>query len=1102
MNREPSGLQTLPEYLQELERRDGQYIARQWPCASVPESLPIGQATHGQTLREALEEAEVQNSTKLVHTASGTPHAAQTAAGIPPVLRAARNEAHAGRRASDELRAPQAVSYRQQKTLETAKQLRDSRATENRTSRIIGRTYRQKTKITGVNPMNMPGAAACIERAHKRMREVTSALLAGPKQYQQRTRFTSAKDLSVSRDPTRKDLESAINLLGGERRDLHHAVPENGGSDFRTALGEAERTRLPGRSDMSDQINILRTELGLRVSADIANSLQQESEERAVMEGPSRKRARTQTEHNLRNSSEERLRKRARMADENESDVRKADWTEEIASIMQTMEADFDDKKRESYGRLWCDPVSHERKIATVQEFYTAFHELKTLPIQTCVICYRKFASVDLRAMDSLQAGLAEIYGQHSSHVACSKCLGSDSGTFACVECIKAIEKGGLSPAARVHRWLRCEHVYPDELKDLTPVEEKLIALNSCYGFITKYSVVTGHRGGLTYPKHVKGHITVFPNNVQELVTCVLPHPLLKVMDEIHVSWQGAKRPDPTDLSLLLSVRRRVVEEALVWLRRNNPHYAHVEIDTAEMESWGASSDGIPSQVYERLQRNEPSAWEKTRTAQLVPPTERGLQADEAIDVREILATLNEVQSIQTEAVKDAEARETTCGGHTLEDEASFSENEGPVQEISASGMFALDALPNVEDREKLQYAYDALGRTRVGARSMHDRLMPSATVRDAKTLEPYIAISRGQDFADSQDTWFFAKAFPTLFPFGGGGPRQAEEDMLDNIDRKHGAALLRDATASSLVSSRNLSLETWARVVLQRQGGRFATHKVFSFLVFNMLVRFRNHRVSMMSVSRKDFPEVQRIIQSLSKERLEKAKEELQSSGRTNDGAVSQLLRSLSLYGFRQPMSRELRLGMRRKIKSLIVREGIPAIWFTLNPNDITNPVKLRLAAYRTREPEEAEAFITRLDGSYKRMRLAVSDPLSSALFFHREISLFFKHYVRVGQPSVFGRISHYFGAVETNERGALHLHGLLWLHGNMCLSSLWKDVEDEHHSSYRDRILQYVDSVFTEVRSFSLVPRSHNICRLTQYRSNRSLIKKRLVRWLQRGL
>ncbi|RYC77771.1 hypothetical protein BFJ63_vAg19355, partial [Fusarium oxysporum f. sp. narcissi] len=184
----------------------------------------------------------------------------------------------------------------------------------------------------------------------------------------------------------------------------------------------------------------------------------------------------------------------------------------------------------------------------------------------------------------------------------------------------------------------------------------------------------------------------------------------------------------------------------------------------------------------------------------------------------------------------------------------------------------------------------------------------------------------------------------------------------------------------------------------------------------------------------------------------------------KTSDEGVKELLRSLSLYGFRQPMSRENRLSMRRKIQSLVLRHGVPAIWFTLNPNDITNPVKLRLAAYRTSEPDAAEAFLKSLGMSYKRLRLAISDPMSSAIFFHREMTLFFEHYVKVGEESVFGRIIDYFGAVETNERGALHVHRLLWLHGNAHLSSMIADIDGEDQATYRERIIQYIDSVFSE--------------------------------------
>ena len=49
----------------------------------------------------------------------------------------------------------------------------------------------------------------------------------------------------------------------------------------------------------------------------------------------------------------------------------------------------------------------------------------------------------------------------------------------------------------------------------------------------------------------------------------------------------GLEKLTLKDLSALLSVRRRIVERALVWLKRNNPLYANTPIDTAEMERWG-----------------------------------------------------------------------------------------------------------------------------------------------------------------------------------------------------------------------------------------------------------------------------------------------------------------------------------------------------------------------------------------------------------------------------------------------------------------------------------------------------------------------------------
>ncbi|KAM4063272.1 PIF1-like helicase [Hirsutella rhossiliensis] len=614
-----------------------------------------------------------------------------------------------------------------------------------------------------------------------------------------------------------------------------------------------------------------------------------------------------------------------------------------------------------------------------------------------------------------------------------------------------------------LHGRLGCEHAYPDELKDLTPLEEKLISLNSCYGFVTKYSIPGGHRQSVRYPRHVKGHITVFPNDVQGLAAKVLPHPLVRVMDEIHVSWQGAERPGPRDLSGLLSVRRSAVERALAWLKENNPLYGEVEIDAAEMASWGRRRT-VPPVVCERLERNEPSARERTRTAQVVPPSERAMDDGGAAEIEEIIAMLRQGRD-PAEGGRDV--------GLTCEDDdrdAARPEEDGDViNEVTSSGMFPLDGAPEVADAEKILFARGAVGPegARAGPRTwVGTAAGGTAADSNGGDGEPYIEVRRGDDFADSADASFFAKAFPTLFPFGVGGPRLADEgaaveNAAPSVGNRGAEA---ERVAEALISTRNMTLQAWADVVLRRHGGRFATHPIFAFLVFNMGVRSRNRQASMLGVTRKNFARVEGLLKSLTAARVEAARVELEATGKTSDDGVKELLRSLSVFGYRQPMSRESRLNMRKKILSLIVRHGVPAIWFTLNPNDITNPVKLRLAAHRARDPDEAEAFLRDLGTAYKRTRLAISDPMSSAVFFHREMTLFFEHYVNVGEESVFGHVGAYYGAVETNERGALHIHGLLWLKGNAGLGEALAGPDTDEQAAYRERIVRYVDSVFSE--------------------------------------
>jgi hypothetical protein len=166
-------------------------------------------------------------------------------------------------------------------------------------------------------------------------------------------------------------------------------------------------------------------------------------------------------------------------------------------------------------------------------------------------------------------------------------------------------------------------------------------------------------------------------------------------------------------------------------------------------------------------------------------------------EILEVLASLQQNESTPENVDPHLDSTQDPIDNPFTADlrETDGAETQGMVHAISASGMFGLDDLPGVADADKLQYVLAAMdGREGL---SNDGKGVSVADIQVGPAMEPYILISRGEEFADSFDTWFFAKTFPTLFPFGGGGPRQAEEATMD---AGHGGV-------ESATSSRNMTL-------------------------------------------------------------------------------------------------------------------------------------------------------------------------------------------------------------------------------------------------------------------------------------------------------
>ncbi|KAJ6437906.1 ATP-dependent DNA helicase pfh1 [Purpureocillium lavendulum] len=579
----------------------------------------------------------------------------------------------------------------------------------------------------------------------------------------------------------------------------------------------------------------------------------------------------------------DRHRKRPRLSQETAALQR-----ESLEAILRYHELRFRDKEKESVTRSWCKEIPLALQVETAKSFHQAFTDEWALPISHCSFCYRKQAPSELTTIRWRTRLAPSLLRATTALQKCTECFpaGDDAEARVCHECSAALKKGRLPKACAVNNMhIGCEHRYPEELDGLSPLEERLIALQVPFGYITKFTVDNKTPSGLSYRKHVKGHIVVFPNKVEDLVATVLPHPLLETIENIHVSWSGSSKPGAADVGHLLQVRKSRVRAALTWLQKNNPLYEHITIDHGEIDGWQyADGSHVPIPVMASMQREEPSVAEKAQTDHIVPDTDRGLEENRFTSIEEIVA------SAQAQADHNS----------NLPDDGTLPSELGP---------------PLSDD--------------------------------------PRTSIPGPEDAGGESEVILRDNVIRNLFPWGRGGPKAPHVP--------HGE----QQQAPAAVECRsNHSLSYWARYVLQRHGGR------------------------MVRTTKGSFERVEQVYGTMTEDRLKKAEDEMRETRKTQDADVAFLLRELSIFGHAQPLSNETRLLMRRKIQAI-------DIW----------AVKMKLAIHRLHDYETAKDLLADLRARYDGIALSTMDPVSSAIFFHREISLFFEKYVRAGNQSVFAR-------------------------------------------------------------------------------------------------
>ena len=175
--------------------------------------------------------------------------------------------------------------------------------------------------------------------------------------------------------------------------------------------------------------------------------------------------------------------------------------------------------------------------------------------------------------------------------------------------------------------------------------------------------------------------------------------------------------------------------------------------------------------------------------------------------------------------------------------------------------------------------------------------------------------------------------------------------------------------------------------------------------------------------------------ISQISHQQLERAAAKIKRTRKCTDPDIFALKRQVQVVARLAPNSYTKCHEQAVYIKALMLNDGMPALWITLNPLDLKSLLVLTLAGVDISDQIRQSQDVFRLHSI-----AATMNPVAVAQFFEATCSAVFDHLLQNGLAStgLLGHVSTYFGTVETNGQEMLQLHFLVWLKGFYHLAAL----------------------------------------------------------------
>ncbi|GJJ10016.1 hypothetical protein Clacol_004242 [Clathrus columnatus] len=142
----------------------------------------------------------------------------------------------------------------------------------------------------------------------------------------------------------------------------------------------------------------------------------------------------------------------------------------------------------------------------------------------------------------------------------------------------------------------------------------------------------------------------------------------------------------------------------------------------------------------------------------------------------------------------------------------------------------------------------------------------------------------------------------------------------------------------------------------------------------------------------------------------------------------------------------------------------GLPTIWLTINPSDLHDPI----AQVFVGEKINMDEFMSTIGpNALERAKNIAADPYAATKFFYFLVDTIFETIIRIkvvghrvkSQPGIFGEASAYFGTVESQGQGTLHLHTIIWLKNTPSSEKIHEMLQT---ICFRDKVCQFIKANF----------------------------------------